>query len=203
MYIRVWSELMNHLLYSELFYRIHYPIWVAQNRSFNFGFAPKPKSTSSWICLTIDLGFERVLPWPCVSKRDHRATPGTQRLGSKPIAWRLEARDCTRWPRPAQPQPSTASTRHSQLCSAPSSLWPPCTFTSCAFLAPAARCIWVYAARPFRTLSFPSISRFFLFWFSLVLLFSESWFVLLLCLLHPVFSSSASHPSVSCQTQGL
>lgn len=48
---------------------------------------------------------------------------------------------CTHWPKPTQP--SAASTRHSQLCSGPSSLWPPCTFTSCAFLAPAARCACV------------------------------------------------------------
>ncbi|TNN84690.1 hypothetical protein EYF80_005105 [Liparis tanakae] len=50
--------------------------------------------------------------------------------------WRLEAQDCTRWPRPAQH--SLDQPIPSQLCSAPSSLWPPCTFTSCAFLAPAA-----------------------------------------------------------------
>lgn len=137
------------------------------------------ESTSSRMCLTIDWGFDGGLHWPCVSSGDHRAGPGTQRLGLEPIAWRLEARDCTRWPRPAQP--STASTSPSQLCSAPSSLWPPCTFTSCAFLAPAARCICVYAARPFRTPSFPSISCFFLFWFSLVLFSSRSRFVLSLC----------------------
>lgn len=64
------------------------------------------ESTSSTMCLTIDLGFVSVLHWPCVSNGDHRAAPGTQRLGLKPIAWRLEARDCTRWPRPAQHSPA-------------------------------------------------------------------------------------------------
>lgn len=47
------------------------------------------ESTSSRMCLTIDWGFDRGLHWPCVSSGDHRAGPGTQRLGLEPIAWRL------------------------------------------------------------------------------------------------------------------
>ncbi|CAB1451592.1 unnamed protein product [Pleuronectes platessa] len=73
-----------------------------------------PNLLASWMrgrcqrmCLTVDWGFDRGLHWPCVSSGDHRTGPGTQRLGSEPIAWRLSA-----WPIPArhsldQPHPSS------------------------------------------------------------------------------------------------
>lgn len=151
---------------------------------------------------TIDLGFDRGLHWQC-----QRLRPGSSSWdwetgmeahsleaggpGLHPLAYSSSAQHCK------------ALTSHSQLCSAPSSLWPPSTFTSCALLALAARCACVYAACPFHTLSFPSIPCF--FWFP-PLLFS--------CFLRPdlsshcfsavrFFLSSLPHPSLCCQTQRL
>lgn len=107
-----------------------------------------------------------------VSGWDYGAAPETEKLGWEPIAWRRVGRDCTRWPGAAQPNAAKASTGHSQLCSAPSSRWPPSTFTSCAFLALAARCVCMYSACPFHTLSFPSFVFFRFPWVFFSLLFS-------------------------------
>lgn len=151
---------------------------------------------------TIDLGFDRGLHWQC-----QRLRPGSSSWdwetgmeahsleaggpGLHPLAYSSSAQHCK------------ASTSHSQLCSAPSSLWPPSTFTSCVLLALAARCACVYAACPFHTLSFPSIPCFFLIPPSCSLVF-----YVLICPLtvsqpSDFFLSSLPHPSLCCQTQRL
>lgn len=123
--------------------------------------------TSSRMCLTVDCS----LTGDCVGLVS--AVETTERG--------LRLRDWAESPQPGgcRPntapagldRPSTAPPRSAQPCSAPSSLWPPCTFTSCAFLAPAARCIFVYAPSV-PPLSSPSLvspfSAFPLFSFSLI-----------------------------------